>query len=164
MPSSEARRAAVIGARVYEARKAARLTRKQLAEPDLTVEYVRMVEKGEIVPKWGHLFAWAQKLGKPVSWFLHDLPLGVMTDYSLIPFNVLGTVYEDDEYTKEPVFDIDDELDIIENLLYLIEAPDDQISAILDLERQRMQITQSIIESSKSLGRIWARITRPSPN
>ena len=62
----------MLGKRIKEAREARGLTQAELAEGKVSRSYIGSVERGEVRPSAENLQFLAEKLGKPLSYFLPD--------------------------------------------------------------------------------------------
>lgn len=63
-----------LGARIRARRRELRLTQAELGSPEYTKSYISQVEKGLIWPSLPAMIHIAQKLQRPIDWFLSDHP------------------------------------------------------------------------------------------
>ena len=80
-----------LGERVRSARRDAGLSQAQLAGDELTKGFISQIESGLVRPSIRSLQHIAQKLGKPLDYFIADEPLEKV-GWALIPFMLVEVV------------------------------------------------------------------------
>lgn len=63
-----------IGSRIRQRRKEIRLTQAELGHPAYTKSYVSQIEQGQTMPSLPAMVFFAQRLGRPIDWFVSDEP------------------------------------------------------------------------------------------
>jgi tetratricopeptide (TPR) repeat protein len=69
---AEAAKQAIIGERLRQARVAASLTQQELARATFSKGYISAVERGRVIPSVQALRTLAERLGRPISYFLGE--------------------------------------------------------------------------------------------
>ncbi len=77
--SKEAISRAIIGERVRQARIAANMTQQELAGATYSKSYISAVERGKMTPSFQALHTLAERLGRPISFFLGEGEVSLAT-------------------------------------------------------------------------------------
>jgi len=93
-----------LSGRLQQALRDAGMTEMDLAQRDMTPVYIRMIANGQIRPSLEVLQALADRLGKPVSYFLEGLP-GSRADVLLLLNLATGYLEQEDTARARPLLE-----------------------------------------------------------